>query len=82
MTALQVLSALSLLAFTVPVAFAFKFWRERNTALARVQWLDDGVKIEREFTKYWMDIALRSVKNDDYLKDFMSPDDLEQWDWA
>jgi hypothetical protein len=75
MTALQVLSALSLLAFTVPVAFAFKFWRERNAALR-------AVSIEREFTIWWKDIALRDLNKDDYLRDWLSPDDLEQWDWA
>lgn len=75
MTALQVLSALSLLAFTVPVAFAFKFWRERNAAL-------NAVSIQREFTIWWRDIALRDLDEDFYLQDWMSPDDLEQWDWA
>jgi hypothetical protein len=75
MTALQVLSALSLLAFTVPVAFAFKFWRERNAALY-------AVSIEREFTIWWRDIALHDRDEDFYLQDWMSPDDLEQWDWA
>ena len=79
MTALQVLSALSLLAFAVPVAFAFKFWRERNHAIAEVRWLDNEIRIERDWTRWYKEVALDNCPN---LKDWMSPDDLEQWDWA
>jgi hypothetical protein len=90
MTALQVLSALSLLAFTVPVAFAFKFWRERNNA----HYMFDNLQYNyQELTM----ANMRLTTNNDYLHGLLKrhnitpdpwemynilPDDLEQWDWA